>query len=69
MGSMNFSMHPLAQRYKKWKFDWEESYLRESDSYIFSNTFRDIGMVAEEPGQSTASSSSTSAMTWDIYTT
>ncbi|AUT48570.1 3-keto-5-aminohexanoate cleavage protein [Achromobacter sp. AONIH1] len=51
MGSMNFSMHPLAQRYKKWKFDWEESYLRESDSYIFSNTFRDIGMVAEELGQ------------------
>ena len=48
---MNFSMHPLAQRYKKWKFDWEESYLRESDSYIFSNTFRDIGMVAEELGQ------------------
>lgn len=46
MGSMNFSMHPLAQRYTNWKFDWEESYLRESDSYIFSNTFRDIEMVA-----------------------
>lgn len=51
MGSMNFSMHPLARRYKNWKFDWEEPYLRESDSYIFSNTFRDIGMVAEELGQ------------------
>jgi len=51
MGSMNFSMHPLARRYKDWKFDWEEPYLRESDSYIFSNTFRDIGMVAEELGQ------------------
>ncbi|WP_077000441.1 3-keto-5-aminohexanoate cleavage protein [Variovorax sp. KK3] len=50
MGSMNFSMHPLAQRYNKWKFDWEEPYLRESDNYIFSNTFRDIGMVAEELG-------------------
>ncbi|MGJ7603679.1 3-keto-5-aminohexanoate cleavage protein [Variovorax sp. LT1R20] len=46
MGSMNFSMHPLAQRYKEWKFDWEESYLRESDGYIFRNTFRDIGMAA-----------------------
>ena len=51
MGSMNFSMHPLVQRYKSWKFDWEEPYLRESDSYIFSNTFRDIGMVAEQLGQ------------------
>lgn len=51
MGSMNFSMHPLAQRYTDWKFDWEESYLRESDGYIFSNTFRDIEMVAKELGQ------------------
>jgi uncharacterized protein (DUF849 family) len=50
MGSMNFSMHPLADRYKEWKFDWEESYLRESDSYIFRNTFRDIGFVAKELG-------------------
>ncbi len=50
MGSMNFSMHPLADRYKDWKFDWEEPYLRESDSYIFRNTFRDIGFVARELG-------------------
>ena len=51
MGSMNFSMHPLAQRYDKWKFDWEEAYLRESEGYIFSNTFRDIRMVAEKLGR------------------
>lgn len=46
MGSMNFAMHPLAQRYKTWKFDWEEPYLRESDGYIFRNTFRDIAQAA-----------------------
>lgn len=46
MGSMNFSMHPLANRYKDWKFDWEEAHLRNSDTYIFRNTFRDIAMVA-----------------------
>lgn len=51
MGSMNFSMHPLARRYKEWKFDWEERYLLESDNYIFSNTFRDIGLVARQLGQ------------------
>ena len=51
MGSMNFSMHPLARRYKSCKFDWEEPCLRESDSYIFSHTFRDIGMVAEQLGK------------------
>lgn len=47
MGSMNFSFHPLAQRYKEWKFDWEKDYVENSDSYIFRNTFRDINTVAK----------------------
>ncbi|MDA4844081.1 3-keto-5-aminohexanoate cleavage protein [Hoeflea poritis] len=51
MGSMNFSMHPLADRYTEWKFDWEEDYLRNSDSYIFRNTFADIAYVAEQLGE------------------
>lgn len=46
MGSMNFSFHPLAKRYDSWKFDWEKAYVENSDSYIFRNTFRDIGTVA-----------------------
>ena len=50
MGSMNFAMHPLADRFKDWKFEWEEAYLRNSDSYIFRNTFRDIAYVARELG-------------------
>ena len=28
MGSMNFAHLPLADRYKTWKYDWEEPYLR-----------------------------------------
>jgi uncharacterized protein (DUF849 family) len=51
MGSMNFSMHPLADRHTDWRFDWEEPYLRNSDGYIFRNTFRDIAFVARELGQ------------------
>ncbi len=51
MGSMNFSFHPLAKRYKEWKFDWEESYVAESDSYIFRNTFGDIAQVERDLGQ------------------
>lgn len=47
MGSMNFSFHPLAQRYQEWKFPWERDYVANSDSYIFRNTFRDIRTVAE----------------------
>lgn len=42
MGSMNFGIHPLADRYPSWKFDWEEPYLRNTDDFIFRNTFRDI---------------------------
>ena len=51
MGSMNFSFHPLAERYKTWKFDWEEDYVRNSDGYIFRNTFADIGFVARQLGE------------------
>jgi uncharacterized protein (DUF849 family) len=45
MGSMNFGIFPLADRYKKWKFGWEESYLRNTDDFIFRNTFRDIERI------------------------
>src|SRR5688572_23688042 len=30
MGSMNFSLAPMADRYKSWKYEWEEKYLRGS---------------------------------------
>lgn len=49
MGSMNFSFHPLANRYGNddWKFDWEKDYVANSDQNIFRNTFRDIREAAE----------------------
>jgi uncharacterized protein (DUF849 family) len=50
MGSMNFALHPMAEKYKSWKFDWEEPYLRGSDDNIFRNTFRDIKRIAESLG-------------------
>ncbi len=48
MGSLNFALHPLADRYSKWKHDWEEPYLRDSENNIFRNTFADIRSVAEQ---------------------
>jgi uncharacterized protein (DUF849 family) len=51
MGSMNFSLAPLADRYKKWKYGWEEKYLRASADNIFRNTFRDIETIAETLGE------------------
>jgi uncharacterized protein (DUF849 family) len=51
MGSMNFALYPMARRYKNWKFDWEEGYLTNSDSYIFANTFRDIEQISKILGE------------------
>ena len=47
MGSMNFAIFPLADRYKEWKHPWEEPYLRGTDDAIFRNTFRDIARIIE----------------------
>jgi uncharacterized protein (DUF849 family) len=51
MGSMNFALYPAADKYKTWKYDWEEPYLRESDDNIFRNTFRDIEKVYRRLGE------------------
>jgi len=47
MGSLNFSFHPLADRIENFKYDWEEPYIRSTESAIFRNTFADIKLVAE----------------------
>lgn len=51
MGSMNFGIFPLADRYKGWKHEWEEPYLRSTDDFIFRNTFRDIAYILEHLGE------------------
>ncbi len=48
MGSMNFSFHPLVNKYDSFKFDWEKDYIANSDSYIFRNTFADIKNAAQQ---------------------
>jgi len=47
MGSMNFAFHGAADRVKHWKHSWEEPYVRNSDDYIFRNTFRDITTILQ----------------------
>ncbi|WP_029009978.1 3-keto-5-aminohexanoate cleavage protein [Azospirillum halopraeferens] len=51
MGSMNFGIFPLADRYTNWKHEWEEPYLRSTDDFIFRNTFRDIAYILEHLGE------------------
>jgi uncharacterized protein (DUF849 family) len=50
MGSMNFALFPVADRFKTWKHDWEEGYLRSTDDHIFRNTFRDIERIIRTLG-------------------
>jgi uncharacterized protein (DUF849 family) len=51
MGTMNFALYPMATRYKDWKYDWEETYLVQSDDNIFRNTFRDIERIYKTLGE------------------
>jgi uncharacterized protein (DUF849 family) len=51
MGSMNFALFPLADRYTTWKYEWEERYLRATDDFIFRNTFRDIERILNSLGE------------------
>jgi len=51
MGSMNFGIFQAADRFKDWKFDWEEPYLRGTDDHIFRNTFRDIEYILKHLGE------------------
>jgi uncharacterized protein (DUF849 family) len=51
MGSMNFALHPLAAKYKEWKFDWEKPFLEATEDMIFRNTFRDIAYILAHLGE------------------
>jgi uncharacterized protein (DUF849 family) len=45
MGSMNFGLFPMLQRYKSFRYDWERPYLEGSADRIFKNTFKDIEYI------------------------
>lgn len=45
MGSMNFGLFPMLERFKTFKHDWERPYLEGSRERIFKNTFKDIEYI------------------------
>ena len=51
MGSMNFGLFPILERYPKWKYDWEPAYLEMTRDFIFRNTFADIEYALRELGE------------------
>lgn len=50
MGTMNFGLFPVLQRFKEFKHDWERPYLEGSKDLIFRNTYRDLETVFAELG-------------------
>ena len=51
MGSMNFSIHPAANKISTWKYGWEQAYVEGTEDTIFRNTFRDIRNILRDLGE------------------
>jgi len=47
MGSMNFSIHPVARKISDWRYAWERPYVEGMEDLIFRNTFKDIKRIVE----------------------
>jgi len=45
MGSINFALFPMLNRYKEFKYDWEKPYLEGTRDLVFRNTFQDIEFI------------------------
>lgn len=45
MGSMNFGLFPMLERYKNLKYDWERQHLENSRDLVFKNTYKDIETI------------------------
>jgi len=45
MGSMNFGLFPLLDKYPEFKFDWERQHLEATRDVVFRNTFQDIEYI------------------------
>jgi uncharacterized protein (DUF849 family) len=51
MGSMNFGLYPMLERYQEWKHPWEPAALERSRDFIFRNTFADIEYILKQIGE------------------
>ena len=51
MGSMNFGLYPMLNKYAEFRHDWERRHLDASRDFIFKNTFTDIERLLCELGE------------------
>ncbi len=47
MGSINFGLFPLVQKYDSFKFDWEKEHLEATRDLVFRNSFANIEYILE----------------------
>ncbi len=52
MGSMNFGLFPMLDRFKEFQHPWEREVLENSRDLVFRNTFRDIEYILRTVGDS-----------------
>jgi uncharacterized protein (DUF849 family) len=45
MGSINFGLYHLLNKYKDFKFDWERAHLEATRDLVFRNSFKDIEYI------------------------
>ena len=45
MGSMNFGLFPMLNRFKEFKHEWERQALENSRNLVFKNTYQDIEYI------------------------
>jgi uncharacterized protein (DUF849 family) len=50
VGSLNFGIFPMLEKYSSWKHEWEPEFLEMTRDFVFKNTFADIEYVVKELG-------------------
>jgi len=51
MGSMNFGLFPMLDKYKEFKHEWEQPFLEMTRDFIFPNTFKTIEYALKNLGE------------------
>jgi uncharacterized protein (DUF849 family) len=46
-GSVNFALFQAMDKWKDWKYEWEQKYLRMTEDFIFANTFKTLREFSE----------------------
>lgn len=51
VGSVNFGIFPMLNKYSEWQHEWEPKFLENTRDLVFKNTFQDIEFTVKELGQ------------------